>query len=168
MGGFGVSGFRNQSLKKTRFGAFGTAQFDNRSAAANTCIMTHISKLRVLTPREAAKRCDPIDDLLDPELFKGFCDPTRVNLLICLSKCGRACSVSEVADCCSVDFSVVSRHLSLLERAGIVDSSKVGRTVLYSVRYGELVGKLRALADALESYGPASRSAGGEGGCCGR
>jgi ArsR family transcriptional regulator len=130
--------------------------------------MTQVSKRLPLTPKQAAGCCAPIDDLLDAEFFKGLCDPTRLNLLGCLSKCGRACSVSEVVDCCCVDFSVVSRHLALLERSGIVDSEKVGRTVFYSVRYGELAGKLRALADALESYGPASRSAAGKGGCCGR
>jgi ArsR family transcriptional regulator, arsenate/arsenite/antimonite-responsive transcriptional repressor len=133
--------------------------------------MTQVSKRRPLTPKLAAGCCGPIDELLDAELFKGLCDPTRSNLLACLSKCGRACSVSEVAECCSVDFSVVSRHLALLERAGIVKSSKAGRTVFYMVKYGELSAKLRALADAVESCGPSSKrgkgNGGGKGGCCG-
>jgi len=133
-----------------------------------TCIMTQVSKRRPLTPKLAVDCCGPIDELLDPEFFKGLCDPTRLNLLACLSKCGRACSVSEVADCCSVDFSVVSRHLALLERAGIVESAKEGRTVFYTVRYGELSAKLRALADAMESYGPASNRNREKGGCCGQ
>jgi ArsR family transcriptional regulator, arsenate/arsenite/antimonite-responsive transcriptional repressor len=133
--------------------------------------MTQVSKRRPLTPKLAAGCCGPIDELLDAELFKGLCDPTRLNLLACLSKCGRACSVSEVAECCSVDFSVVSRHLALLERAGIVKSNKTGRTVFYMVKYGELSAKLRALADAVESCGPSSKrgkgNGGGKGGCCG-
>ena len=130
--------------------------------------MTQIRKQLPLTPKLAADCCGPIDDLLDPEFFKGFSDPTRLNLLACISKCGRSCSVSEVADCCSVDFSVVSRHLALLERAGIVESTKVGRTVFYSVKYDELAGKLRALADALESYRPASKYDGEKRACCAR
>lgn len=130
--------------------------------------MTQIRKQGSMTPKQAANCCGPIDDLLDPELFKGLSDPTRLNLLGCLSKCGRACSVSEVADCCSVDFSVVSRHLALLERAGIVESTKEGRAVFYAVKYGELAGKLRALADALESCGPPSNRSKGKGACCGR
>ena len=121
-----------------------------------------------MTPKQAAGCCGPIDDLLDAELFKGLCDPTRLGLLGCLCKCGRACSVSEIADCCSVDFSVVSRHLALLERAGIVASTKEGRTVLYAVKYAELSAKLRALADAVESYGPSSNRGRGNGGCCAR
>ncbi len=129
--------------------------------------MTQISKRRPLTPKLAAGCCGPIDDLLDAELFKALCDPTRLKLFACLTKCGRACSVSEVADCCSVDFSVVSRHLALLERAGIVESTKEGRTVFYTVKYGELSTKLRALAAAMESYCPSSNRGGGSGNCCG-
>lgn len=110
-----------------------------------------------MTPKLAAGCCGPIDDLLDPEFFKGLCDPTRLKLLGCIAKCGRGCSVSEVAECCSVDFSVVSRHLALLERSGIVESGKEGRVVRYIVKYAHVVERLRSLADAMESYDPKSR-----------
>src|SRR5271154_3181711 len=111
---------------------------DNQRRKSIICIMTQITKYKPRTPKQAAACCGPIDDLLDPELFKGLCDPTRLSLLGCLAKCGRPCSVSELAECCSVDFSVVSRHLALLERSGIVESSKDGRTVFYTVKYVEL------------------------------
>jgi len=107
-----------------------------------------------MTPRLAAACSGPIDALLDPELFKGLCDRTRSKLLGCLAKCGRPCSVSELAECCLVDFSVVSRHLALLARSGIVASIKKGRTVFYAVRYTHMTERLRALADALENYDP--------------
>lgn len=116
------------------------------------------------SPKQAAACCGPLDAALDPELFRALGDPTRVLLLACLAKCGRACSVGEVAECCSVDLSVVSRHLSLLADAGILESSKQGRAVLYRVRYAEVCRQLRALADAFESCcGDISA----RGGCCG-
>src|SRR5688572_21538560 len=90
------------------------------------------------TPRQAVRRRHAIDSLLDPELFKALADPTRVGLLACVAKCARACSVGEVAECCSVDLSVVSRHLKVLEQAGILESQREGRTVRYSVRFTEL------------------------------
>ena len=130
--------------------------------------MTQISKRRPATPRAAAACCAPIDDLLDADLFKGLCDPTRLKLLGCMAKCGRACSVSEVADCCSVDFSVVSRHLSLLERSGIVMSTRNGRTVSYAVQYTQLVRTFRLIADALDRYAPKSRPIGQKDACCGK
>jgi ArsR family transcriptional regulator len=129
--------------------------------------MTQISKRVPLTPKLAAGCCGPIDDLLEPEFFKGLCDPTRLKLLGCLAKCGRACSVTEVAECCSVDFSVVSRHLALLERCGIVESVKEGRVVSYTVKYEYLADRLRSLSDAVEGYNPNSRRRGKKEACCG-
>ncbi|MFO0827562.1 MAG: metalloregulator ArsR/SmtB family transcription factor [Phycisphaerales bacterium] len=124
--------------------------------------MTQVSKRRPRTPKQAARCCGPIDDLLDPQFFKALCDPTRSKLIACLAKCGRPCSVTEVAECCSVDFSVVSRHLALMARAGVLESSKIGRSVHYRVRFHELAVALRDLADAIESYCP--DSVGGR--CC--
>jgi ArsR family transcriptional regulator len=121
-----------------------------------------------MTPKQAAKCCQPVDELLDPELFKSLCDPTRLKLLACLAKCGRACSVSEVAECCSVDLSVVSRHLAMLEKAGVLASSKEGRTVSYEVRYRQLSETLRALADAIDACCPETKSRARKGECCGK
>lgn len=116
--------------------------------------MAQIRKRRPATPKQAAACGGPIDGLLDPGLFKALGDPTRLLLIACLAKCGRACTVTEVAGCCSVDLSVVSRHLAILERAGVVESAKKGRTVFYSVRYRDVCATLRALADAIEGCGP--------------
>ena len=103
------------------------------------------------TPKQAAARTGEVDKQLDPALFKALSDPTRRLLLACIAKCGRGCSVGEVAECCSVDFSVVSRHLAILEEAGALESTKEGRVVRYRVRYAELAASFRALADALEA-----------------
>lgn len=120
------------------------------------------------SPRQAADCCRPVDDLLDPAIFKALGDPTRVRLLACVAKCGRACSVGEVAECCAVDLSVVSRHLQALARAGLVEPSRSGRTVSYRVRYAEVASTFRALADAIAECAPdaGSCSKGGRRGCC--
>lgn len=108
----------------------------------------------VLKPHETLKCCKPIDDLLDAELFKALGEPTRLKLLSCLAKCGRPCSVTELTECCEVDLSVVSRHLGILERAGILSATKEGRTVFYAVRYTHLSVAFRALARAVEGCRP--------------
>jgi ArsR family transcriptional regulator len=115
--------------------------------------MTQISKWPD-TPKEAAASKGRIDARLDPVLFKALSDPTRLSLLACIAKCGRGCSVSEVAECCSVDLSVVSRHLAVLAHAGALEPTREGRIVRYRVRYSELVESLRGLADALEECCP--------------
>lgn len=116
------------------------------------------------TPRAAASCRRPVDGLLDPALFKALGDPTRVKLLACLMKCGRACLVGEVAECCEVDLSVVSRHLQALARAGVVESAREGRMVAYRVRYEPLAARLRDLAAAIEACAPQTEA--GCGSCC--
>ncbi|MBX3390698.1 MAG: helix-turn-helix transcriptional regulator [Phycisphaeraceae bacterium] len=121
-------------------------------------------KHRPASPKQAASCCAPIDELLTPELFRALGDPTRISLLACIAKCGRSCSVGEVAECCSVDFSVVSRHLAILARAGALEATKSGRTVTYSVRFAHLSGIFRALAVAIEQCRPTRKET--SGGCC--
>jgi len=129
--------------------------------------VTQVNKQRPATPKLAARCCGPIDELLDPELFKALGDPTRSTLVACLAKCGRPCSVTEVAECCAVDLSVVSRHLALMARAGVLESVKEGRTVHYRVRFEALVITLRKLADAFESCCPEAAGRGRGRKCCG-
>ena len=130
------------------------------------CIVTQIRKQPAPTPKAAAGRQDAFTHLLEPELFRALGDPTRLALLACLSRCARECSVSEIAGCCSVDLSVVSRHLGTLERAGLVSCRREGRAVLYAVRLTDISERLRALAAAFEACCPAGSSCDPEAGCC--
>lgn len=119
-----------------------------------------------MTPKQAAQCCSEMEELFDPELFKSLCDPTRLKLLACLAKCGRPSSVTELAECCSVDRSVVSRHLAMLEKAGTLESEKQGRTVFYRVRYRALAQRLRDLARAIEDCRPKRTTNSRNGDCC--
>jgi len=118
------------------------------------------------TPRQASRSRRPIDAMLHAATFKALGNKTRVSLLACAAKCGRACSVSELAACCSVDLSVVSRHLRTLERAGLMQSRRRGQKILYSVRYADVAGLLRRLADELDACAAAC-PAGCSGKSCG-
>ncbi len=111
--------------------------------------MTQARKRLPATPRAAGRITADLDRRLDARLFKALSDPTRLVLLACLAKCARPCTVTEVAECCSVDFSVVSRHLAALAEADVLDVRKVGREVHYSVPHERLADRWRALADAF-------------------
>ncbi|MEM8757724.1 MAG: metalloregulator ArsR/SmtB family transcription factor [Planctomycetota bacterium] len=87
-------------------------------------------------------------------MLKALAEPTRARLLSCLLKCGRPCSVTEVAECCSIDFSMVARHLATMARAGLLSSEKKGRTVWYSADGRDLAQHCRDLADAIDELGP--------------
>ena len=91
---------------------------------------------------------------LDPDLFKALCDPTRIAILAGLAEAGAARSVGQLAEIVPVDLSVVSRHLGILKRAGVVEAERRGKEVFYCVRYGGLVETLRTIADAIERCCP--------------
>ena len=107
------------------------------------------------TPKQAARRRAAFDRLIDPDLLKALAEPPRAKLLSCLLKCHRPCSVTEGAQCCSVDFSMVARHLATMERAGLLTSEKQGRTVWYTADGPALAAHFRALADAIDEFSPA-------------
>ena len=87
---------------------------------------------------------------LDTRFFKALGDPNRTALLGRLARCSRPCTVTEVAECCPVCVSVVSRHLAILREAGLLRAEKRGKEVYYSVCSAEVVAKLRRMADAIE------------------
>ncbi|MBI4718473.1 MAG: helix-turn-helix transcriptional regulator [Planctomycetes bacterium] len=105
-------------------------------------------------PSRKTAACRNLQACLDPALFKALGDPTRIHILACLARCRLPQTVGQVAACCSVDLSVVSRHLVLLRQAGVLSVRKEGRSVLYGVRYSEVARALRALAGALEACCP--------------
>lgn len=112
--------------------------------------MASVSHHPAPTPKHAARRQARLDQLLDPELLKALAEPARARLLSCLLKCARPCSVTEVAECCDTDFSVVARHLATMARAGLLTSEKKGRTVWYSASGSALAEQFRQLARAIE------------------
>ena len=106
------------------------------------------------SPESAVHVKAAIDDRLDQRLFKALSDPTRLLVLSCLVKCGRPCSVSEVAECCDVEFSVVNKHMKVLAAAGVLSADKEGRTVWYAARCGDLCDRFARLIDAIAEWCP--------------
>jgi DNA-binding transcriptional ArsR family regulator len=72
------------------------------------------------------------DDDVD-ELWAAVADPTRRRLLDALLAHGEATATTLAGDL-PVTRQAVAKHLSVLERAGLVDSRRVGREVRYAVR----------------------------------
>jgi ArsR family transcriptional regulator len=124
------------------------------------CMMTQTSKQRArpVKRRAAASRgparCCNVDECLEPRFFKALGDPNRVAILARLATCGRPCTVGEIAACCTVDVSVVSRHLAVLREAGILMAEKRGKEVFYRVSYENVSETLRAIADSIDACCP--------------
>jgi ArsR family transcriptional regulator len=98
--------------------------------------------------------CRALESLLRPELFRALAEPTRLEVLLRRVRAGRPQTVTEVAGCCGVHLSGVSRHLAALRAAGVVEAERAGREVRYRPRGAGLAGELRRLADAMDACCP--------------
>ncbi len=88
--------------------------------------------------------------LLAPEFFRALGDANRLTLLDTLAQRAGPVSVGELGGCCSIDLSVVSRHLSVLRKAGVLEATRRGKQVFYRARLQQLAQTLRSIADALD------------------
>ena len=113
------------------------------------------SSLSDLLSAEAVAQCCPqLVEALDPRLFQALGDENRLMLLCRLAAAEEAQTVSELAGCCGVHISGVSRHLAQLRDAGVVVAHKVGREVRYELQRELMIQSLRAIADGMESATP--------------
>lgn len=111
-------------------------------------------QVRNLGRTDRSRCCAVAEESLDTGLFGALSDPTRLCVLMRLVELGRPGTVTEVAACCPVDLSVVSRHLKRLAGAGVVSAARHGKEKRYQVLYSSLSGALREMADAIDACCP--------------
>jgi DNA-binding transcriptional ArsR family regulator len=87
----------------------------------------------------------------DDELWSAVADPSRRRLLDLLVRNGQETASSLAAQ---VPFSrqAVTKHLVVLEQAGLLSRRKVGREVLYQVEPGRLDEASRAMAQLAQRW----------------
>lgn len=81
-------------------------------------------------------------------VLKALAHPTRLWITEELSK-GEKC-VCLFVETLKVDFSTVSKHLSILKQAGIVNIDKRGKQVYYSLRVPCVLGFMSCIDAVLE------------------
>ena len=84
-------------------------------------------------------------------LLKALGELNRLSLVYRLCECQTPQNVMCLCECCSVDTSVVSRHLNVLSQERIVKVEKQGRERNYSLNRAYVAARLRELADMVES-----------------
>ena len=65
------------------------------------------------------------------ELFKGFCDPTRVHILSLLQE--RELCVTDIAEKVELSQSAISHQLRLLKQMHLIKFRREGKNILYSL-----------------------------------
>jgi DNA-binding transcriptional ArsR family regulator len=87
----------------------------------------------------------------DDDLWQAMADPTRRKLLDLLVARGQATATTLTADM-PVSRQAISKHLSLLQQVGLIDSHRQGREVRYEVREQRLAEATRALSDVANRW----------------
>ena len=85
------------------------------------------------------------------DFLKALGEFNRLSLVFKLCDCQIPQNAMCLCDCCSVDASVVSRHLKTLTHAGILKQTKQGRERTYSLDRNRVASELRALASKIET-----------------
>jgi DNA-binding transcriptional ArsR family regulator len=75
---------------------------------------------------------DDLVEAVDSKFFKTLSEPVRVQILKFLMLNGRA-DIQTIAENMPQDRSVVSRHLNLMQEAGVLTCQKENRHVFYGV-----------------------------------
>jgi ArsR family transcriptional regulator, cadmium/lead-responsive transcriptional repressor len=85
------------------------------------------------------------------ELWAAVADPTRRRLLDVLLARGEATATTLAAEL-PVTRQGIAKHLAVLDRAGLVESRRQGREVLYAVRPDELDAATRWMAQVASEW----------------
>jgi DNA-binding transcriptional ArsR family regulator len=90
------------------------------------------------------------DELLNriAEVLKAMADPTRLKILHCIHN-GERC-VSDILEVVGGSQANVSKHLSVLKRAGLVDCRRSGLNVYYRIIDEGVFTICRNVCDSLE------------------
>lgn len=80
-------------------------------------------------------------------VFKALAHPARLLVVDELSR-GERC-VCELTDIIGADISTVSRHLSVLKAAGVIEDDKRGQKVFYSLKMHCVSGFFACVENAL-------------------
>ena len=87
----------------------------------------------------------------DDDLWEAMADPTRRKLIDLLVARGQATATTLTADM-PVSRQAISKHLSLLQRVGLIDGQRQGREVRYVVREQRLAEATRALSQVADNW----------------
>ena len=81
-------------------------------------------------------------------IFKALSHPSRLYMVEALAD-GEKC-VCEFVDEIKADFSTISKHLSVLKQAGIIESEKRGKWVYYKLNFTCVTGFLECVETTIK------------------
>lgn len=83
------------------------------------------------------------------DLFKALVSENRQRILLEVFRDGRPRTVNQIAEQLGLGQSTASEHLAQMKRAGVLQSQKVGKEVLYRPDRVQLLAQLQGLIDLV-------------------
>lgn len=97
-----------------------------------------MDKLKIIQQRPAS--LDDLIEALDSKLFKTLSEPVRLEIIRFLLNKGRS-DISAISESLPQDRSVISRHLNLMNDAGLLIAEKDGRHMYYEINAAAFIKK---------------------------
>jgi DNA-binding transcriptional ArsR family regulator len=105
-----------------------------------------------VNPRERA--ASSIVDILTSPFLRALTEPARLDLLRVMLTQGEG-DIGEISEQLPQDRSVISRHLRVLQDAGIVTGRKEGRRMVFSLEGTTIVRNLERILGEVRALAPA-------------
>ncbi len=86
------------------------------------------------------------------ELMRALAHPLRLKILEFIDK-NSVINVNKIYNTLKLEQSITSQHLGILKSAGVVNATKNGKFVLYSINYACVRKAKKAVDNYLESSG---------------
>jgi len=107
----------------------------------------------ILSQRDKSVLVEELAKNFDSKFFKSLSESVRQQLIKYLLLNGRS-DISTIAKHLPQDRSVISRHLQLMQEAGILICEKEGRFVYYSINGQEFLAKVESLVNQIRACIP--------------
>ncbi|MDZ4725703.1 MAG: metalloregulator ArsR/SmtB family transcription factor [Leptospira sp.] len=108
-----------------------------------------VVKVRSNNEKKKESAIEALDKVLDSKFLTALAEPSRIEVLKQVIRCGKA-DISELSEGLSIDRSVISRHLGILEEVGILIREKQGKHVFYQLDPMGAVNKFRFMLNGIE------------------
>jgi DNA-binding transcriptional ArsR family regulator len=116
-------------------------------------VMTAPAATPTTTRRQRERAARELGAIVDSQLFRALCEPVRIEIVKLLTADGRS-DVQTLAAQVPQDQSVVSRHLAVLFRAGVVRREKIGRQVFFELDGISVVTRMERMLEQFRSIIP--------------
>lgn len=93
------------------------------------------------------------DEKLDvsSEILRALAHPLRMKILAFIDRHG-AINVNKIYNTLQLEQSITSQHLRILRLAGLVDTKRDGKYVMYTVAYNKLGESINAIRRFIHSF----------------